>query len=101
MVDSGSARLAGCPLEPYPARRHTVRRRRLCPQRQRNCYGAQVRRGVACDLTRCAYNGDWRRFSAWCQARGALVLPTSPALVVVFLSALVAAGKTPPVIGWA
>ena len=49
--------------------------------------------------TRRAYDGDWRRFSAWCQARGAPALPASPALVAVYLSALAAAGQAPPSIG--
>jgi integrase len=49
--------------------------------------------------TRRAYDGDWRRFSAWCRDRGAPALPASAALVAVYLSALAQTGKTPPTIG--
>ena len=49
--------------------------------------------------TRRAYDGDWRRFSTWCQARDAPPLPADPALVAVYLSALAVAGKAPPSIG--
>src|SRR5438067_1092083 len=49
--------------------------------------------------TRRAYEGDWRRFAAWCQQRGTPALPASPALVAVYLSVLAASGKTPPTIG--
>jgi integrase len=49
--------------------------------------------------TRLAYDGDWRRFSAWCRARGTPALPASPALVAVYLSALAATGRAPPSIG--
>src|SRR3954447_1604915 len=49
--------------------------------------------------TRRAYDGDWSRFSRWCHDRGAPSLPAPPALVAVYLSALTAAGKTPPTVG--
>ena len=49
--------------------------------------------------TRRAYDGDWRRFSTWCEARGAPALPARPELVAVYLSALAAAGKAPPSVG--
>jgi hypothetical protein len=49
--------------------------------------------------TRRAYYGDWSRFSRWCHERGAPALPAPPALVAVYLSALAAAGKTPPTVG--
>src|SRR3954451_12332353 len=49
--------------------------------------------------TRRAYDGDWSRFSRWCGDRGAPSLPAPPALVAVYLSALAAAGKTPPTVG--
>src|SRR3954447_3008340 len=49
--------------------------------------------------TRSAYDGDWARFSRWCHDRGAPALPASAALVAVYLSALAAAGKTPPTVG--
>jgi site-specific recombinase XerD len=46
--------------------------------------------------TRRAYDGDWRRFAAWCRERDAPALPASPALVAVYLSALATVGKAPP-----
>jgi site-specific recombinase XerD len=46
--------------------------------------------------TRKAYDADWRRFSAWCGARGATPLPAGPALVAVYLSALADRGQAPP-----
>src|ERR1700712_63853 len=46
-----------------------------------------------------AYDGDWSRFTRWCHDRGAPALPAPPALVAVYLSALAAAGKTPPTVG--
>ncbi len=49
--------------------------------------------------TQRAYAGDWRRFSGWCQARGAPALPAVPALVAVYLASLAEAGKAPPSIG--
>jgi integrase len=49
--------------------------------------------------TRRAYYGDWSRFSRGCHERGAPALPAPPALVAVYLSALAAAGKTPPTVG--
>src|SRR3954449_11041296 len=49
--------------------------------------------------TRRAYDGDWSRFSRWCDERGAPALPASAALVAVYLSALAAAGKAPPTVG--
>ncbi len=51
------------------------------------------------DPTRRAYDGDWRRFSAWCLDRGASALPASAALVAVYLSTLAEFGKAPPSIG--
>src|SRR3954454_15745777 len=49
--------------------------------------------------TRRAYDGDWSRFSRWCDERGAPALPAPPALVAVYLSALAAAGKASPTVG--
>lgn len=49
--------------------------------------------------TRRAYAADWRRFAAWCQARGAPALPANPALVAVYLSALSRCGLAPPSVG--
>ena len=46
--------------------------------------------------TRRAYDGDWRRFSAWCLDRGGADLPASPALVAVYLSRLAEFGRAPP-----
>src|SRR3954467_15614518 len=48
--------------------------------------------------TRRAYDGDWSRFSRWCQERGAPALPAAR-LVAVYLSGLAATGKTPPTVG--
>ena len=41
------------------------------------------------DNTRAAYGSAWRSFQAWAQARAALALPASPALVAAYLSHLV------------
>src|SRR3954451_10116683 len=49
--------------------------------------------------TRRAYDGDWSRFSLWCEERGAPALPAAAALVAVYLSGLAATGKTPPTVG--
>ena len=40
--------------------------------------------------TQRAYADDWRRFSSWCQARGAPALPAAPALLAVYLAGLAA-----------
>ena len=40
------------------------------------------------DNTRAAYGSAWRSFEAWPQARAALTLPASPALVAAYLSHL-------------
>ena len=45
--------------------------------------------------TRRAYAGDFADFSAWCTARGACSLPSSPAIVCAYLSWLAQGGKTP------
>jgi hypothetical protein len=47
--------------------------------------------------TRRAYASDWRRFTAWCSARGLETLPADPRSVAVFLAA--EAGAAPPTIG--
>jgi len=49
--------------------------------------------------TQRAYAGDWRRFSAWCLARGLATLPADPRAVAVFLSAEAHAGSAPPTVG--
>ncbi len=49
--------------------------------------------------TQRAYASDWRRFSAWCLARGLDTLPADPRAVAVFLSAEANAGSAPPTIG--
>ncbi len=49
--------------------------------------------------TQRAYASDWRRFSAWCLARGIETLPADPRAVAVFLSAEANAGSAPPTIG--
>jgi len=46
--------------------------------------------------TQRAYASDWRRFSAWCLARGLDTLPADPRAVAVFLSAEANAGSAPP-----
>lgn len=45
-----------------------------------------------------AYASDWRRFSAWCGARGEQNLPAMPTTVAVFLAAEAAAGAAPATI---
>ena len=40
------------------------------------------------DNTRVMYNSAWRSFQAWAQARGALGMPASPALVAAYLAHL-------------
>ena len=40
------------------------------------------------DNTRAMYNSAWRGFQSWTQARGALALPASPALVAAYLAYL-------------
>jgi len=49
--------------------------------------------------TQRAYASDWRRFSAWCFARGLQTLPADPRVVAVFLAAESAAGTAPPTVG--
>jgi integrase len=49
--------------------------------------------------TQRAYASDWRRFSAWCLARGLDTLPADPRAVAVFLSAEANAGSAPPTVG--
>jgi len=49
--------------------------------------------------TRRAYASDWRRFSAWCFARGLETLPADPRVVAVFLSAEATLGAAPLTIG--
>ena len=49
--------------------------------------------------TRRAYASDWRRFSAWCLARGIETLPADPRAVAVFLSAEAQAGSAPLTVG--
>ena len=40
------------------------------------------------DNTRTMYNSAWRGFESWAQARGALAMPASPALVAAYLACL-------------
>ncbi len=49
--------------------------------------------------TQRAYNSDWRRFSAWCAARGLDTLPADPRVVAVLLAADAEAGSAPLTIG--
>ena len=49
--------------------------------------------------TQRAYASDWRRFSAWCLARGLETLPADPRVVAVFLSAEADAGSAPLTVG--
>lgn len=49
--------------------------------------------------TQRAYASDWRRFSAWCFARGLETLPADPRVVAVFLSAEADAGAAPLTVG--
>ncbi|MCK8786579.1 tyrosine-type recombinase/integrase [Roseomonas sp. NAR14] len=48
--------------------------------------------------TRRAYAADWRRFQAWCAARGVAPLPADPRAVATFLAAEAAAGILPPTV---
>lgn len=49
--------------------------------------------------TQRAYESDWRRFAAWCAARGLATLPADPRVVAVFLAAEAEAGSAPLTIG--
>ena len=52
---------------------------------------ARLRRSLdssVSDNTRAMYNSAWRGFQSWTQARGALALPASPALVAAYLAHL-------------
>ncbi len=51
--------------------------------------------------TRRAYAGAWRRFAAWCQARGAQALPAAPGAVAVYIAALATEGRRVATIGQA
>jgi integrase len=51
------------------------------------------------ETTRRAYASDWRRFSAWCLARGLATLPADPRAVAVFLSCEASPGRAPSTIG--
>jgi len=44
-----------------------------------------------------AYASAWRSFTAWCESRGASVLPADPNLVAVYLSSLAQSRKVPTV----
>lgn len=48
----------------------------------------QFIRGSRADATRRAYSQDWRHFETWCERCGVTALPTLPATVVIYLSAL-------------
>lgn len=45
--------------------------------------------------TRRAYASDWRVFTAWCTQHGVVALPTTPAVVALFLTAQAKAGRRP------
>ena len=45
--------------------------------------------------TRRNYTGGFRRFSAWCQDRGALALPAAPEIVEIYLSLRAESGPHP------
>jgi len=49
----------------------------------------------AAPATRRAYEGDWKIYVAWCEARGFVPLPSPPAQVALFLSAQAEAGRVP------
>lgn len=59
---------------------------------------ARVREAIArakADTTRAAYQRDWAAFQHWCTARGAVAgPPSSPELLVVYLTELADAGLT-------
>ncbi len=76
------------------------------PDHRRRALGARERPGPAAEVvspdelariasaaadarapnTRRTYRGQWRRFAAWCTARGARALPASPVLVAAYLT---------------
>ena len=90
----GAAAEASLPVPPAAAAPHEAPLPALGPGEVAAARAyAEASRAAA---TRRAYDGDWRRFSLWCRARGAPALPAAPALVGVYLSALTAAGKAPP-----
>ena len=106
------ARLPGVPPQPLPAPIHPAEQ----PLSAHTDAKIAVARGYVdpsrAAATRKAYAADGRRFSIWCRNRDAShqpdradaqhppsLLPASPALVAVYLSALAAQGKAPPSIG--
>ena len=76
------------------------------PDHRRRALGARERPGPAAEVvspdelariasaavdaragnTRRTYRGQWRRFAAWCTARGARALPAAPVLVATYLT---------------
>lgn len=40
-----------------------------------------------------AYDGDWRRFTAWCEARGHRAFPAAPGTIALYLTELAHAGR--------
>jgi site-specific recombinase XerD len=55
---------------------------------------ARVRRSVPAG-TRRAYSGDWARFTAWCSSTGRVPLPTTPATLAEYATALADASRAP------
>ena len=66
-------------------------RRRPTPTGLTTADLARLRRSLdssVSDNTRTMYNSAWRGFESWAQARGALAMPASPALVAAYLAHL-------------
>jgi integrase len=60
--------------------------------RLQEAVGEFVRQARA-DATRKAYTGDWKAFTAWCEAHGELALPASPATLAMYLAQLAQVGR--------
>src|SRR5690606_5693542 len=105
---SGPAQLALC-LEPPPARKLPAPKRPApkltapsalpspAPRALTDHELAALAQGYAgrarAPRTLRAYDGDWRRFTAWCEERGRVSLPAAPATVALYLTELAHAGR--------
>ena len=45
------------------------------------------------DNTRRAYQADWKDFTGWCDRHGSIALPADPAIIALYLTDLVTAGR--------
>jgi len=70
------------PAEPAPHTLETLRER-----------AARYFAGARSPRTLRAYDGDWRRFCAWCQARGQAPYPAAPETIALYLTDLAERGR--------